>query len=142
MGLIAGIVTGAWYALYILAGNRLTQNENPLTMSAGVALGSFITFSGLTLLGVAQGTNFHGVQSHPSMIAVGGLAVFATVVPFTTLYVGMKKVGALKASLLSTLELVFTIILAATFLGEKLTPYQCLGALLILLSVLLTSLLR
>jgi hypothetical protein len=111
-------------------------------MSAGVALGSFITFSVLTVFGIAQGAHFHGIQSHPSMIAVGGLALFATVVPFTTLYVGMKKVGALKASLLSTLELVFTLILAAMFLGEKLTPYQYLGALLILLSVLLTSLLR
>jgi drug/metabolite transporter (DMT)-like permease len=142
LGLLFGFITGGWYALYILAGDRLTRNENPLTMSAGVTLGSFITFAGLTALGFIRGGVFNGVSGQASWIAVGGLALFATVLPFTTLYAGMKRTGAVKASLLSTLELVFTVILAAVFLGEKLTPWQGLGAGLILLSVLLATILR
>jgi drug/metabolite transporter (DMT)-like permease len=74
-----------------------------------------------------------------AIIAIGGLAVFSTVLPFATLYAGMKRVGAVQASLLSTLELVFTLILASLFLDETLTPGQWVGAGLILLSVLLTS---
>jgi drug/metabolite transporter (DMT)-like permease len=142
VGLLFGVITGGWYALYILAGDRLTRNENPLTMSAGVTLGSFISFACLTLGGVIGGESFHGVSGSKDWISVGGLALFATVLPFTTLYAGMKRTGAVKASLLSTLELVFTVILASVFLGEKLTLWQGVGALLILISVLLASLLR
>ena len=142
IGLLFGVITGGWYALYILVGNRLTRDENPLTVSAGVTLGSFITFAILTAIGVGQGGPFSGVSGRESWIAVGGLALFATVLPFTTLYAGMKQTGAVKASLLSTLELVFTVILAAFFLGENLTPWQGVGAVLILLSVLLATILR
>ena len=142
VGLLAGVITGGWYALYILAGNHFTRDENPITMSSGVTLGSFVTFSLLTGVTVAQGTKYNGIPDLGELWAVGGLALFSTVIPFSTLYAGMKKTGAVKASMLSTLELVFTIILAALFLGEKLTVYQGFGAALILLSVLLTSLLR
>jgi drug/metabolite transporter (DMT)-like permease len=76
---------------------------------------------------------------HPVPLAVAGLALFSTVLPFSTLYSGMKKVGAVRASLLSTLELAFTVALAFLFSGEKLTLWQTSGATLVLISVVLAS---
>ena len=64
VGLLFGVITGGWYALYILAGNRLTRDENPLTVSAGVTLGSFITFAILTAMGVIQGSALNGAVSY------------------------------------------------------------------------------
>ncbi len=144
-GLIAGVLTGAWYAVYILVGNRVTRNSDPLWVSSGVVAGSLFAFAILAgfefFEGDIKSVHFFGDWANlmQAMIAIGGLAVFSTVLPFATLYAGMKRVGAVQASLLSTLELVFTLILASLFLDETLTPGQWVGAGLILLSVLLTS---
>jgi drug/metabolite transporter (DMT)-like permease len=144
-GLIAGVLTGAWYAVYILVGNRVIKNVDPLWVSSGVVAGSLFAFAILAgfefFEGDIKSAHFFGDGANlmQAMIAIGGLAVFSTVLPFATLYAGMKRVGAVRASLLSTLELVFTLILASLFLDETLTPSQWVGAGLILLSVLLTS---
>ncbi len=142
VGLLFGIATGAWYAIYLLTVNRVSTGEHPLVVSLGVVSGSAFTFGILTFIEVMQGTALHLSTDFKSVISIGGLVILATVLPFTTLYSGMKRIGAISTSLLSTLELVFTIILAAMFLGEKLTLIQGGGALLILLSVLLTSVLK
>ena len=141
VGLTLGILTGAWYAVYLLVGAKLTKKEHPLTVSLGIVLGSFFIFGMLSFIETTNGHEFVVPETPHAWMAILGLAMIASVVPFTTLYTGMKRVGALAASLLSTLELVFTIILAAVFLGENLTLIQTFGAGLILLSVLLTSLL-
>ena len=141
VGLMFGVLTGCWYAIYLLVGAMLTKEEHPLTVSLGIVLGSFLTFGILSFWDAQHGTPFLTPSSSHSWIAVWGLAGCASIIPFTALYTGMKRIGAMATSLLSTLELVFTIILAAAFLGEKLTLLQTTGAALILLSVLLTSLL-
>jgi drug/metabolite transporter (DMT)-like permease len=142
VGLGLGILTGTWYAIYLLVGAKLTKDEHPLSVSLGIVLGSFLVFGLLTFWDGEHGTPLMVPSSDHAWIAILGLAGMASVLPFTTLYSGMKRVGAMAASLLSTLELVFTIILAAAFLGEKLTLLQTFGAGLILLSVLLTTLVR
>jgi drug/metabolite transporter (DMT)-like permease len=142
-GVIFGVLTGLWYAVYLLTGNRIMKDENPLSVGSGIVLGSFITFGVLSFVDVgANGIPFKLPTGGPEWGVLLGMALLASVVPFTTLYAGMKKVGPTQASILSTLEMVFTIILAALFLGEKLTGVQGVGAFLILLSVLLIQKVR
>jgi len=139
IGLIAGVLTGAWYAIYILVGSRVTRDEDPLWVSTGVVAGSFLTFLVLSGVDFLRGSPGMGPFTPSAGVALVGLAIFSTVLPFATLYAGMKKIGAVRASLLSTLELVFTLILACLFLDEKLTVEQWFGSVLILVSVLLTA---
>jgi drug/metabolite transporter (DMT)-like permease len=139
VGLCAGVLTGAWYALYILAGDRLVRDRDPVWTSAGVVAGSALVFSGLVGLELFTGNARFGTLDGRAWVAVAGLALFSTVLPFSTLYAGMKKVGAVRASLLSTLELAFTVALAFLFSGEKLTFWQSSGAALVLISVVLAS---
>ena len=154
-GICFGLLTAICYAGYLLLGSRISKNENPLTVSAGISLGSFFAFTLLTLielpaklavtLPTPSSFDWGGIKIPHTVIevfAILGMAVIATVLPFSTLYAGMRKVGATRAALLSTLEMVFTIILAACFFGEKLTLVQGGGAFLILLSVLLLQTLR
>ncbi len=142
-GLVFGVMTGFWYAVYLLVGEKLIQNENPLTVSAGIAVGSFFSFSAM-----AAGEMFltHQFLKTPKLgadwVALLGLAFLSTVLPFGTLYLGMKRIGVAQAALLSTLEVVFGLGFAYLFLGEKLTLLQGVGAGLILLSVLLIKLNR
>lgn len=143
-GLVAGVLTGAWYAVYVLAGSRVTRNADPLWVSSGVVAGGLFSFAVLAgVESLSSGAalipaSALGESALRSGLTITGLAVFSTVLPFATLYAGMKRIGAVRASLLSTLELVFTILLASVFLDENLTPGQWVGATLILLSVLLT----
>jgi len=138
-GVFLGALTGLLYAIYLLVGDRLLKDENPLTVGAGIVLGSFLTFGTLAATSSAPSR----VPQHWTEWGVlAGMALCASVLPFTTLYAGMKRVGPTRASVLSTFELVFAIVLAAVFLGEKLTGLQGVGAFLILLSVLLIQRLR
>ena len=139
VGLLAGVMTGAWYAVYILAGDRLVRDRDPVWTSAGVVAGSAVVFSGLVGMEAFTGSARFGNLGGRAWVAIAGLALFSTVLPFSTLYAGMKRVGAVRASLLSTLELAFTVILAFLFSGEKLTFWQTFGAALVLISVVLAS---
>jgi drug/metabolite transporter (DMT)-like permease len=153
-----GFAMALWYSIYLLIGNRVIKEANPLMVGSGVVLGAFLCFamlSGFEILQSLHNTKalassvavddaivWQWPESTQAQIAVWGLALFATVLPFTTLYTGMKRVGATRTAILSTLEMVFTVILAAMFLGEKLTLWQGFGATLILLSVLLMQKVR
>jgi drug/metabolite transporter (DMT)-like permease len=68
-----------------------------------------------------------------------GVGVVSTFVAIQTFYAGTKRVGAAQASLISTIEPVWTIVLAAILLGERLTGVQLAGGSLILLAVVLAQ---
>jgi drug/metabolite transporter (DMT)-like permease len=138
-GVAFGVMTGLWYAVYLLVADRFTRDENPLMIGSGVVLGASFAFIILSLIGNDSFTLPTGSASWGVLF---GMAILASVVPFTALYAGMKRIGPTQTAILSTLEMVFTIILAAAFLGEKLTQVQMFGAFLILLSVLLIQKVR
>jgi drug/metabolite transporter (DMT)-like permease len=48
----------------------------------------------------------------------------------------LPRIGAARASLLSTLEPVVTVLLAAALLGDRLSPLQLLGGALVLVAVI------
>jgi drug/metabolite transporter (DMT)-like permease len=60
------------------------------------------------------------------------MGVVSTVVAMIAFLAGMALVGPTRASVLSSLEVVVTLVLAFALLGERLTPWQWAGALLIL----------
>ena len=66
------------------------------------------------------------------LLAVAGIGVVSTVVAMTTFLAGMALVGPTRASVLSSLEVIVTLVLAFVFLGERLGPWQWAGAALIL----------
>jgi drug/metabolite transporter (DMT)-like permease len=64
--------------------------------------------------------------------SVAAIGVVSTVVAMTAFLAGMALVGPTRASVLSSLEVIVTLVLAAAFLGERLAPMQWAGAALIL----------
>jgi drug/metabolite transporter (DMT)-like permease len=56
-----------------------------------------------------------------------------------TLFLGIKHLGGLQTALLGLAELIITIALALTWLGERLAPLQWAGAFLLLLSLVLVG---
>ena len=72
----------------------------------------------------------------PGIVGVGLVAGFLAVQGF---YAGAQRVGAAQASLISTVEPLWTIVAASILLGERLAPVQWLGGGLILVGVLLSQ---
>ena len=65
-------------------------------------------------------------------LGVAAIAVVSTVVPMIAFLAGMAVVGPSRASVLSSLEVLVTLVLAFLVLGERLAPRQWAGAALIL----------
>jgi drug/metabolite transporter (DMT)-like permease len=65
-------------------------------------------------------------------LAVLGMAVVSTVVSMIAFLAGMAIVGPSRASVMASLEVLVTLVLAFLLLGERLTPVQWGGAALIL----------
>ena len=72
----------------------------------------------------------------PGILAV---AVIAGFVPVQSFYAGAQRVGAAQASLISTVEPLWTIAAAAVLYGERLQPIQLAGGVLILAGVVLSQ---
>jgi len=72
----------------------------------------------------------------PGIIAVALIAGFVSVQAF---YAGAQRVGAAQASLISTVEPLWTIVAAALLYNEHLQPIQLAGGALILAGVLLSQ---
>jgi drug/metabolite transporter (DMT)-like permease len=79
--------------------------------------------------------DIHG-DAWPGIVAVGVVAGF---VPVQAFYAGAQRVGAAQASLISTVEPLWTIVAAALIYGERLAPLQWLGGALILAGVVLSQ---
>ncbi|TCW32829.1 DMT family transporter [Gulbenkiania mobilis] len=135
LGLLLGVGSALIYALYILAGSRFAQGTHPLAASA-VVIASAAACNGLQLL---MGAGFQGPESLKGWAASLAMALLCTVVAITLFLKGLEKVGATRASLISTAEPVVTIVLAWILLGEHLSGLQLAGGVLILVAVALSS---
>ncbi|MDH4227294.1 MAG: DMT family transporter [Deltaproteobacteria bacterium] len=67
------------------------------------------------------------------------VAFFSTFIPFITLAVGIKRIGASKAAITSTVGPVATAIAAALLLNEEMTLSQLFGMALVILGVFIIS---
>lgn len=72
----------------------------------------------------------------PGILGVGVVAGWIAVQAF---YAGAQRVGAAQASLVSTVEPLWTIVAAGILFGERLGPIQLFGGLLILAGVVLSQ---
>jgi len=136
LGVLLVLGAAASYGVYIVVSNRYVHRAGPLISTAWVALGASVSF-GLT--GFFARTWVVPATPRAAALLLG-LILFSTILPLATFFAGMRRVGPTAASLLSTLEPVFTIALAAMVLGEVLMGSQWAGAALILAAVVLLNL--
>ena len=134
LGVVLSIAAAVIYSVYIMVGNRLLRGAPPISSSAVIMCGAALVFGVLALSdGLTLPTSVKGWSG------VLGVAIVAGVVAITTFLAGLKLIGATKASVLSTVEPVSAVALAALFLGEPIRPTTIAGGALIILGVLLLS---
>ena len=132
---IAWAITGAAiYSLYIMVAARVMKQVSAI-QSSTVILASAGAMSGLLML--AQGAAFPATGA--GWAAVASLVLVATVLPILAFLVGLERIGPVHAAMLSTLEPVVTVVLAAMLWGESLSPAALVGGGMILGAVLLVT---
>jgi drug/metabolite transporter (DMT)-like permease len=132
-GILLAISAAAIYAVYIIVGTGVMQKVTAIQSSAVIFASAGLVFGGLTFI---RGQQWPASPS--GWMVLAGIVVVATVIPVATFLAGMKIIGPTDASLLSTLEPVVTVILAALLLEEPVQTFMLLGGGFILLAVFLT----
>jgi drug/metabolite transporter (DMT)-like permease len=69
----------------------------------------------------------------------GSMAVVATAVPATLFLAGLARIGATRAAIISTLEPVTTVVLAALLLGEALGGVRLAGGAVVLVAAIVVA---
>jgi drug/metabolite transporter (DMT)-like permease len=126
------------YSVYILIGDRVTKQLSPIITCAFISL--FSCFS--LFLG---GTFTHTISFHfgkVGWIMAVCVAFFCSVVAMFTFFAGMNIIGPTKASILSMIEPVVTFILSTILLHDRMSAFQLLGGVIVLLGAILVVLAR
>lgn len=133
-GVLLAILAAVIYAVYIIVGARVIQRVSAVQSSTVIFASAGLVYGGLA---AAQGAHYPATMD--GWWVVAGIVLIATVIPVTTFLAGMKRIGPTDASLLSTLEPVVTVVLAAIILGESLPLLSLLGGGMILAAVILLT---
>ena len=68
-----------------------------------------------------------------------GIGIVSTFIAILAFYAGAHRIGAARASIVSTVEPIWTIVLASLLFGEVLTPLQLVGGAMILAGVVIAQ---
>ncbi|WP_255170038.1 DMT family transporter [Natrononativus amylolyticus] len=121
------------YATYIVVSQRALATVDSVTLSAFVLPAAAASF---VVLGLATDSLAAPTSAAGWGIALG-LGVIATAIPVLAFFAGLSRVGAGRASILSTVEPAVTVALGALVLAEPVTAVTLAGGALVVAGVVL-----
>jgi drug/metabolite transporter (DMT)-like permease len=127
LGIALGLTAAVVYSLYIVAGARVTPGVDPLATTAIVCLSAAAVFCAVSIVRALCVAPPHLPATPLAWGALIAIALVSTVTAMLAFFAGLTRLGAARTSMLSTLEPVVTVLLAAALLGERLTPLQWIG---------------
>jgi drug/metabolite transporter (DMT)-like permease len=133
-GILLAIGAAAIYSIYIIVGAGVMKKVSAISSS------TVIFASAGCIFGVLMALNGPHWPTHADgWLTVAATVLIATVIPVVTFLAGLKRIGPTDASMLSTLEPVVTVILAALLFQENLQSITLLGGALILIAVIVLT---
>jgi drug/metabolite transporter (DMT)-like permease len=133
-GILLAICAALSYSVYIIVGTNVmkhvsaVQSSLVIFASAGAVYGALMAVNGV-----------HLPSSGGGWLGIAGIVLIATVIPVVTFLAGLERIGPTNAAMLSTLEPVVTVLLAASIFDERLQPIVILGGGFILAAVILLT---
>lgn len=135
IALFYGVLSAIGYALYnILPVKLLLRYET--TQIAGLAM--IVGFAALTIITLPFSQSF--IVDIETVLAMGFTIIMGTIFPFVAYLEGAKLIGPPKASILGSLEPLFSTLIAVFFLGASFYPIDYVGVALVIVSVIMLSL--
>jgi drug/metabolite transporter (DMT)-like permease len=134
-GLIFALAAPLMYTTFILISERVMAAVPPVAASAVMMSGTAVV---LCVIALFQGQLVLPATPRGWEISVG-IAVVPTMIAISLFLAGLPRVGAARASLISTLELVVTVTLAILLLGDRFTLLEAVGGVLVLSAVVVVQ---
>lgn len=131
-GILLAMTSALSYALYVYRSKRMIQNTHSSYFTIIICFNCAAVFFIIT-------TAMHTFAWPTSLLCwlyIIALGVIATAIPIQLLLEGLKIISSVKASILSVLEPVVTLIVGITLLSESVTSLQIMGALILLAGAL------
>jgi drug/metabolite transporter, DME family len=135
LGLLAALLTAFSFALYNLGAHSLLRRYDPWMVLL------YMTFSA-SLFWTVVNPPWKVVAQHYSGEQWLFLLVFSVVsllVPFSLYIGGLRYLDPTRAVVVSCLEPVFSVVIAALVLGERVHPLQIFGMVLVLVAIVLVE---
>ncbi|MDO9300617.1 MAG: DMT family transporter [Anaerolineales bacterium] len=134
IGALMAIGAALIYSVYIIVGTNVMKHVSAVQSSAIIFASAGAVYGILTFVNGA-----HFPASNSGWLAMLGMIVFSTIISVVTFLAGLERIGPTNAAMLSTLEPVVTVLLAAWLFGERLMPIVMVGGGLILVAVILLT---
>ncbi len=140
LGALLVIASALSYAFYFLVSEKYTRD-------VGSARFTLLAMTAATLClaphyFLRHGTTEIAAIGAEAWLLLLGLAVFCMFVPASLQAEGVRRIGAQRGAVLSTVGPPTTVVLAALLLGERLSAWQWAGMALIVLGILVLDLAR
>lgn len=134
IGALMAITAALVYSIYIIIGANVTRQVSAIQSSTVIFASAGAIYGTLTFV---NGANFPSTQA--GWLAIAGIVFISTVIPVATFLAGLERVGPTNAAMLSTIEPIVTVLLAARLFGDQLEPIVIVGGVLILIAVLILT---
>lgn len=134
--ILLGLGAGFGYALYSIFSKMIIDKYEAIT----IITYTFIVASigSIPLSGVIN--HLDNLWQLKAVIAIVGLVIFCTVMPFLLYTTGLKKIEAGKAAILATIEPIVSAIVGLIFFQEAFDLAKILGMVCILLAIIILNL--
>ncbi len=133
-GIFWGILAAASFTTTMFTANRVATQISSVQRSLYMLLGGIIVVLGFTILTQTVNFNFDIFLKWGII-----MALFGTIIPPILMNAGFPLTGIGLGSIVSSLELPVSVMMAFFILDEKIVPTQWIGILLIILAVVIMN---
>lgn len=138
VGILLALGAAIIYSFYIIFGNRMALQLSPIITSAFIAL-----FASLSLLIGGLFTKTLSFDFNSSgWIPILGTTLFSSTIAMIAFFKGMNIIGPTKASILSMVEPVITIIFSIFLLHDTMSVTQFIGGIIIIVGAIFVVIVR
>ncbi len=139
LGSIVVLICAATMAFYLIVTERVTRQISSAAFTSIAMTTAALCFAiQFALNGEAADFSLSG----RAWALMGGIVIFATVVPLFCMAEGVRRIGAQRAAVVSTVGPPATIVMAAAVLGERMGLTQIIGVVGIVAGILILELQR
>lgn len=132
-GIILAILAALCFAAYMYGSQQMAQHFDARLLALLVCFGNMLVFLVISL----YTHSFIFPSSWDAWFYICAIAIIATALPIQLLLYGLKYISPVKASILSALEPVVTVLVGLMFLHESMSYTQTIGVMVVLLGAVL-----
>lgn len=135
IGVVAAQAAAVSFAFYSIYGRQLLQRYDRWAVLTNAFLGAAIVW-------IIVNPPWKIVAAHYSAAQYGFMVLFSitsAAIPFSLYFAGLHHLDATRVIVTAALEPVFSVLIAAMFLGEVVTPVEVIGIAVVLSAILLVQ---